>query len=291
MSNALTNDRAKQLQSNGESDDQGRFRGLSAYLDVRTVLTIIGLLVAVCGVVYAVATRETKEPIYAVDSSELVAQMVPGEARLMVLWDSEVITNAASVKIALWNRGSRYIDATDLSETDPIRLEPLDQVDILGVTVIERSRETLTFDARVKADGDGSEMVVITLVGDEALERLDGAVFHVLYSGNLTCEWSVGGRVKGAPEGFQRKKWRKIDTLTEWVWGVYGISVISIASLLGITVLLLPFTVVWPLMKGRGVVWIEWIPWLRLMGIGVFFFLASWLATTLQAPPPAWVSW
>lgn len=156
-------------------------------------------------------SKSTKEPVFIVSPPELVAQTVNGEANLRILWQDKEIQNAASVKIAFWNHGSQYIDKNDISTTDPIRLQCSEKVKILSVNQLAGSRGTMKFNWHKEIDGRGGESAVLAIEGDEALERFDGAAFHVLFSGPLNSQWIVAGRIKGVPGGFVKKEWSKVQ--------------------------------------------------------------------------------
>lgn len=168
---------------------------------------LIGITIAI---LIFILSRMAKEPVYVVSPWELVAQTVNGEEKLKIIWNNEEIKNVASVKIGIWNDGSRFIDKNDVSSTNPIRIKPMEKVDILAVQVLKTSRPTLKFDRKIETDANGIESVVIKIKEDEALEKLDGALFHILFSGPQECTWKVIGRIKGVPKGFQPRDWTKV---------------------------------------------------------------------------------
>jgi hypothetical protein len=156
-------------------------------------------------------SRSSREPVFVVSPPELVAQTVNGEANLKILWQDKEIQNAASVKIAFWNHGSQYIDKNDISNTDPIRLQSSEKVRILSVSQLGGSRNAVKFSWHKETNTAGAESAVLNIEGDEALERFDGAAFHVLFSGPLDSQWIVTGRIKGVPAGFVKKEWSKVQ--------------------------------------------------------------------------------
>lgn len=163
----------------------------------------IGIIVALF--VYMLS-RATKEPVFSVSPPELVAQTIHSEEKLKIFWDNEEIHNATSVKIALWNNGSKFIDKSDISSTDPIKIISADEdINILAVKALRTSRTNLNFETKKE-----NNKVIVKIIGDEALEKFDGAIFHILYSGKQDCIWKVSGRIKGIPGGFKQKDWSKV---------------------------------------------------------------------------------
>jgi hypothetical protein len=191
---------------------EGKFnkilKGIWEVLKHPVTILAIGTTIAIIGIVRG---KATKEPVFIVSPPELIAQTVPEEEKLKILWEETKIPNVALVKIGIWNQGSRYIDKSDISSTNPIRIKPREKVDILAVQVLKTSRPTLNFDSKVERDADAIETVLIEIKGDEALEKFDGGLFHVLFSGQWECTWKVDGRIKGVPKGFQEKDWEKVQ--------------------------------------------------------------------------------
>jgi hypothetical protein len=193
---------------NGEpSPPPGKGRASAGIL--RHVPTVVGIALAVLGIILTVRSTARAKPVYTVGEPKLVAQTLAEEDRLTLLWDGGKIKNAASVNIAMWNSGSRFIDKSDIPGDNPLRIMPSEPVDILSVVVLMTSRQGLQFAPRVEAGPGGQESIVIGIDGDEALEKGDGAVFHVLFSGTIRCDWSLAGRVKGVPKGFRKLDWHK----------------------------------------------------------------------------------
>ena len=179
--------------------------------------TAIVVAVILAIVVYILTTAE-REPVFTISPPELIAQTMSGQEKLKILWDNKQLQNVSSTKIAIWNKGSRYIDKEDISSTDPIRIEPLEKVDILAIQVLKTSRPTLRFSSIIESDTENLESVLIGIEGDEALEKWDGALFHILYSGSIECGWRVKGRIKGAPEGFRQTAWERIRRPKIYPW-------------------------------------------------------------------------
>ena len=171
-------------------------------------ILVIGILVTLS--VYLLSRKE-KEPVFTISPPDLVAQTVPGEEKLKIFWENKEIQNAASVKVAIWNDGSQFIDKNDFASTEPMRIVPSEKVTILAVQMLKTSRPNLRFDTTIETSPDGIGTVLIKIKGDEALEHFDGALFHILFSGSPNIKWKVIGRIKGAPKGFQSKDWAKIS--------------------------------------------------------------------------------
>jgi hypothetical protein len=182
-----------------------------AWTFIKHPLTILAIGILVALSIYLLSRKE-KEPVFTISPPDLVAQTVPGEEKLKIIWENKEIQNAASVKIAIWNDGSQFIDKNDFASTDPMRIVPSGKVSILAVQMLKTSRPNLKFDTTIETSPDGIGSVLIKIKGDEALEKFDGALFHILFSGSQNINWKVIGRIKGAPEGFHPKDWAKIHS-------------------------------------------------------------------------------
>ena len=169
-------------------------------LVIGCILTIITFL----------ASKSEKEPVYVISPFELLAQTMDEENSLKISWNGQEIKNVNSVKIALWNNGSQLIDKKDILVNNPIRLVSLSNVDILSVQTICTSRPELKFTTLIEKDEGNNESIVLKVEGDEVLEKLDGILLRILYSGSPDCVWTVTGRIKGNPEGFKKVGWNYI---------------------------------------------------------------------------------
>jgi len=82
-------------------------RYIWAFIKHPLTILAIGILVALS--IYLLSRKE-KEPVFTISPPDLVAQTVPGEEKLKIIWENKEIQNAASVKVAIWNDGSQFID-------------------------------------------------------------------------------------------------------------------------------------------------------------------------------------
>ncbi len=164
------------------------------------------VITAAVAVALFLVSRATKEPKYAAsEPEELARSLAP---HLTILWDKVDVPVVMSVRVAFWNRGSLYIDAKDISESDPIRLVPSKSIQILSVELVRSSRQNMAFRHAIEHDPALARPVVeIRVLHDEALEHMDGALFQILFAGDKDTDFTVTGRIKGAPQGFTRMKW------------------------------------------------------------------------------------
>jgi hypothetical protein len=213
-------------------------------------------------------SRKEKEPVFTISPPDLVAQTVPGEEKLKIIWENKEIQNAASVKVAIWNDGSQFIDKNDFASTEPMRIVPSGKVSILAVQMLKTSRPNLRFDTTIETSPDGIGSVLIKIKEDEALEKFDGVLFHILFSGSQNINWKVIGRIKGAPEGFQPKDWAKIHRTRypprTWLLLVFGCLALGFPSFILIMHHRNPI---------QGKNWYDWIAFIIFLGGFEFFFL------------------
>jgi len=210
----------------------------------------VGLLVAF---IIFLASKKEKDPVFIVNKPELVAQTVYGEEKLKIYWDNKEVKNVASVKIGFWNNGSLFIDKSDFASTDPLRIIPTEKTDILAIQALKTSRSSLQFETYIDTNAEGTRSIIIKIRGDEALEKFDGGLFHVLFSGPLKSNWKIVGRVKGVPQGFKQKDWEKIfrTRYPPRIWVVIG----STTLILGTIVFSIFMGVIRPKKQGRKIEW------------------------------------
>ena len=243
---------------------------------------IIGIMVAI---LMFMLSREVKQPVFAVSPPELIAQSIHEGEKLKILWENKEVMNVASVKIALWNNGSRFIDKNDISNMNPIRITSIEKVNILAVEVLKTSRPTLQFDTNIERDANGIESLTIKIKGDEALEKYDGAIFHVLFSGSLENTWKVIGRIKGVLKGFQPKDWKKVyrQKHSPRLWPIILGAMLFLGS---IGLWIIEYVQAKRLGRKR-----EWPSLLFLNGFFLFLFVVLTIREYWDVFGPSWLLW
>jgi len=123
--------------------------------------------------------------------------------RLKVSWDGRQVPIIFAKKVALWNSSSVLIDQSTISETQPLKIVPSEPVKILGVEMAGVSQESILFKKRIERDEKlNRDVVLITIAGNNALEKNDGGIFQIFYSSEKPVDFSVQARIKGLPRGF-----------------------------------------------------------------------------------------
>jgi hypothetical protein len=153
-----------------------------------------------------IVERKEIEPKYAISEPQRVTEGQWDAPGSKLLWDNEQVENVYSVRIAIWNNGRQYLDNVSISATDPLRVTYPPGVKILYADFFRTSRAGLAFEA-TDLSSAGTDAIRLEIVGDEALERHDGGVLAVLYTGERSDPFTVVGRIKGCKDGFVRVDW------------------------------------------------------------------------------------
>ncbi|MDP3296694.1 MAG: hypothetical protein Q8N09_03740 [Thermodesulfovibrionia bacterium] len=201
-------------------------------LDKTTIFSIVSLIITILlSLVLFFLDKKEMEPKYAVKESGLLAQLSNEEPKLKIIWDEIQVQNVRSADIAIWNAGSMYIGSKNISETDPIRIVVPKEINILNYKVVNTSRPNLVFGLSLINDKSSDREIQINIIGDEALEKEDGLLIRIVYSGADVNEFSVIGRIKGAKSGFKKVNWWDIAPKEFPLPLVYTILVLSILFL------------------------------------------------------------
>ena len=188
---------------------------------------IIGIVFAVG--FYFVVERKEIQPRYAVSEPETLAEATADAPGLKLLWEEEEIENAHTIDIVIWNAGRQFLDKSAISATDPIRVTYPPDVQILYAKFIRTSRDNLQFTTNDLTSA-GTRAIQLEIVGDEALERRDGGLLKILFSGPPSNEFVINGRIKGSREGFKRVDWDEVASVPEGLseWLATGASVLGV---------------------------------------------------------------
>ena len=165
-----------------------------------------------------------KKPLYLVGGTVILASSQGAPSKLQFLWDGEQIENACVTSVAVWNGGRAFIDASDLTPADPLRIVPSRPVRILEPRIVALSRSKLPVTLTVQHDPELNRQVVLLSLAGDALEHGDGFHISVFYAGPPDTDFSVAGRVKGTagfkryvpgkrfdPDNFNWSEWRSIE--------------------------------------------------------------------------------
>lgn len=162
-------------------------------------MLVIGVFISFT---FYLISKNQKLPSYFISSPEIIAQKVDGNNNLTIFWDSIELKNLYFINLTIWNNGNQYIDYTDFTGSAPMTLSNSNSVKIHSVSMEKFSRKGVNFRSDI-IDTLSSSLAQFTLLNQEALENNDGAMLHILYSQSNPGLWTFGGRVKGAPDGFQ----------------------------------------------------------------------------------------
>ncbi len=187
------------------SENQKRGNGILKFLGNPIVGIVIGILIT-AGFFYWVERKEV-EPTYAITVPELLASQTNDAPNLKLYWDDEEIEDIFSVKIVFWNAGREYLDKDSISDTDPLRIQVPSGINILYAEFIQTSRDNLVLSTTIKQLDNDTTEIIIDIVGDEALERKDGGILKILFTGAMEeDEFQVIGRIKGS-SGIKQQEW------------------------------------------------------------------------------------
>ena len=121
-------------------------------------------------------------------------------------WKKE-ISNLYSVNIVIWNDGRDYLDKSHFSSSEPIRLTYSNDTHVLFHKFSHTSRKNLKLQS-IEIPEDNS--IKINISDDEALEKGDGGILNILYSGSANPKFLITGRIKGVPGGFAEIEWSDV---------------------------------------------------------------------------------
>jgi hypothetical protein len=195
---------------------------LGAHVNIKELLSnpISGSIIGIAGILISLSfayliyllSSFRRKPVYTVWAPTLFADVSDNTQDLSLQWRGETIPNISSLNIAFWNNGRQAIRRQDISTDLPIELVSTEKVRIFSVTQVASSRAKLGFDYTIARQSDAGDYVQVRPANDEALERTDGAMCTILFSGNPKANWLVRGRVFDVPKGFKFKPTNNRET-------------------------------------------------------------------------------
>jgi len=160
-------------------------------------LTLLGVAI---GAYYGRRSRRYKRPVYTVSSVTLVEDAESSVNGLEVRYRSEAVSTLTVTKVALWNAGNETVDAADLSDQDPLRIEVVDG-EILDVVVVARTSPVTSLSVSL-ADDNAAR------VRFDFLDRRQGGVVQVVHTGLKSDNCRLLGTIRGAGHPERRQEQR-----------------------------------------------------------------------------------
>lgn len=169
------------------------------YKILKNPITAIFLSIII-GYFFYVLSSKSKEPLYNISDSHLIAENL-NESKISILWEDSLVKNIYSINLRIWNNGDNIIDYSDFVENKPLTLYNEGKVKILKISSKKSSRTNIKFIPKVFKDS-----IIFSLSNKEALEKGDGEIFSVLYSNINEEKWILKSRIKGSKYGFGFKE-------------------------------------------------------------------------------------
>lgn len=158
------------------------------------LVTILGVTVGILSVILAVvALRKirSKQPCYRMYTNNIVTDFTSKVKSLQILKDNKPISDLTTTKIFFWNKGSEPIRANDIAPADILRVECKEGIEILESSLITSNSKASRFSI-IPLDNRTLELKF------DFLQKDQGAVFQVVYSGKSEDDIGVKGEIIGA---------------------------------------------------------------------------------------------
>lgn len=198
-------------------------------LTIWNKLGVFGAIASLVGLVplFFGKGQPSVEPTYAVGWHDLIAATSDKAPKLTLTWGGTEYANVYIARIAIWNQGRHFMDKTLMSSTDPIRVVYPEGIKVLSAQIAFTSRSSLNLNARTETY-HGQDVVVLEVVGDDALEYHEGGILNVTYTKteavglfgqvrgpfpDSPADFEVKGRVKGSVNGFRRMPFYDVTEL------------------------------------------------------------------------------
>lgn len=155
---------------------------------VGTVGTVLGIVLTV--VLYQKG-KQAKEPHWSIQTVNLFKDYSGTVAGLDIQYMGDKVRDLSVSKVAFWNRGALTIDAGDLVDGDPLRLEANGKGRILSTKLISTNNKACQLLLSASLEKDRAFMKF------EYLDRDQGFVLQVIHEGTSSNDLDLKGAIKG----------------------------------------------------------------------------------------------
>jgi len=161
------------------------------FQQISPIATPIAIISVILMVVFYLRGKRVRKPTYFIKSNNLVTGFSKKLDKLQLLYGKTSIENLTVSKIAFWNGGAETIEASNIVEADPLRIEAGDDCDILDAYIIQENNKANKFQIELV----NSKLVKILF---DYLEKREGGVIQVIHTGKESTDIKLEGLVKGA---------------------------------------------------------------------------------------------
>lgn len=155
---------------------------------------LVGLLSIIIAIILFMIGRHTKEPIYAIQSTNLIQDFTSRFEALEIKYAGKQISNFTSTKVVFWNNGKDTINGADIVSAEPLIIRVKDGYKILDSNVLHPKKEYNPNQFSIKPSEDGSHV----LIQFDYLDKGQGGVIQLLHTGESSDDVEVCGTIKGA---------------------------------------------------------------------------------------------
>lgn len=152
---------------------------------------VIGIVAIVLAIVFYSRSKKVRKPTYFIKSNNLVTGFSKKLGKLQLLYGRTSVENLTVSRIAFWNDGAETIEASNIVEADPLRIEAGGDCDILDAYIIQENNKANKF----KVELANSKLVKILF---DYLDKGEGGVIQLIHTGKGSSEIELKGLVKGA---------------------------------------------------------------------------------------------
>ena len=157
---------------------------------------LLSFLIAIIGVITAVffyyRGKKVKSPCYAIQSFNIVRDLVSKIESLEMLYDGTPIKNLTVTKIAFWNAGRDTINSEDIPTTKPLIIRTRGESKILDAKVHSMKNPANRLSISTSEDQLSSKIEF------EYLDKGEGGVFQLIHTDINDQSIEVHGLIKGA---------------------------------------------------------------------------------------------
>lgn len=153
---------------------------------------LVGLLSIIIAIILFMIGRHTKEPIYAIQSANLIQDFTGRFDSLEITYARERISNLTATKVAFWNNGKDTINSGDIASADPLMIRVKNGYKILDSSVLHSKEVSNQFKIIPSKDG------LHVLIQFDYLDKGEGGVVQLLHTGKSSDDVEVCGTIKGA---------------------------------------------------------------------------------------------
>lgn len=171
------------------------------------IVGLIGLIIGLISIPLSIFLyrrgQRLKKPCWSVTNTILIEGYSSSLEELGITYKNQKVENLSVGRIAFWNEGRETVDISDLTKTNPLRIQARNGINILDAKIVVQNNNSSAFSGIINEERTSA------IIKFEYIDQNQGVVIQIVHTGVSSKAISIEGDIKGSTP-LRRKKHSKV---------------------------------------------------------------------------------